>query len=134
MKVPFLDLKRQLESLKGEFNEAINRVVASGWYILGNEVQAFESEWAAFCGATGAVGVATGTDALALALKATGAVREGKHDEVITPTLTAGYTALAIQIAGGIPVFADIHPRDYTLDPQAIEDLITPRTRAIMPV
>jgi dTDP-4-amino-4,6-dideoxygalactose transaminase len=80
------------------------------------------------------VGVATGTDALALALKATGAVREGKGDEVITTPLTAGYTALAIQLAGGIPVFADIDPRDYTIDPQSIEDSITPRTRAIIPV
>jgi len=134
MKVEFLDLKRQLESIKDEIVEAITRVLENGTYILGAEVQSFESEWASFCGAAGAVGVATGTDALVLALKASGAVREGKNDEVITPTLTAGYTALGIQLAGGIPVFADINPHDYTIDPQSIEDSITSRTRAIVPV
>ena len=134
MKVKFLDLKRQFEIIGDEMNAAIQRVLDSGMYILGDEVQAFESEWATFCEAGGAVGVACGTDALTLALKASGAVREGKGDEVITTTLTAGYSALAIQLAGGVPVFADIHPTDYTIDPQAIEDLITPRTRAILPV
>ena len=134
MKVPFLDLKMQLGLIGDESAEAMKRVLGSGWYILGEEVQSFESEWAAFCQAGGAVGVATGTDALVLALKATGAVREGKNDEVITTPLSAGYTALAIQLAGGIPVFVDINPYDYTLDPQTIEDAITPRTRAILPV
>jgi dTDP-4-amino-4,6-dideoxygalactose transaminase len=134
MKVQFLDLKRQLESTRDEVLEAVTRVLDGGMYILGDEVAAFESEWASFCGATGALGVATGTDALALALKATGAVRAGENDEVITSTLTAGYTALAIQLAGGVPVFADINPHDYTIDPQSVEDSITPRTRAIMPV
>jgi dTDP-4-amino-4,6-dideoxygalactose transaminase len=134
MKVPFLDLKMQLGTIRDETAEAMNRVLDSGWYILGEEVQSFESEWASFCQAGGAVGVATGTDALVLALKATGAVREGKNDEVITTPLSAGYTALAIQLAGGIPVFVDINPYDYTLDPQAIEDAITPQTRAILPV
>lgn len=134
MKVQFLDLKMQLGSIEDEIIEAIKRVLDSGWYILGDEVQSFESEWASFCGSGGAVGVATGTDALVLALKASGAVREGKNDEVITTPLTAGYTALAIQLAGGIPVFADIDPYTYTIDPQSIEDSITPRTRAILPV
>lgn len=133
MKVQFLDLKMQLAVIRDEIAEAMNRVLDSGWYILGNEVQSFESEWASFCESAGAVGVATGTDALVLALKASGAVREGKNDEVITPTLTAGYTALAIQLAGGIPIFADINS-DYTIDLQSIEDSITPRTRAILPV
>ena len=134
MKVQFLELKRQLVSIGDEIAEAITRVLDSGTYILGEEVHSFESEWASFCGAGGAVGVATGTDAIALALKATGAVRDGQNDEVITTTLTAGYTALAIQLAGGIPVFADINPYDYTIDPQSIVDSITPRTRAIVPV
>ncbi len=134
MNVQFLDLKMQLGSIGDEIAEAIKRVLDSGWYILGEEVQSFESEWASFCESGGAVGVATGTDALVLALKASGAVREGKNDEVITTTLTAGYTALAIQLAGGIPVFADINPYSYTIDPQSIEDAITPRTRAILPV
>lgn len=134
MRVQFLDLRRQLDSLRDEIAEAINRVLDSGWYLLGDEVESFESEWASFCNAAGAVGVATGTDALVLALKATGAVRDGKNDEVITTTLTAGYTALAIELAGGTPIFADINPRDYTIDPQSIEDSITSRTRAIVPV
>jgi dTDP-4-amino-4,6-dideoxygalactose transaminase len=134
MKVEFLDLKRQLESVKDELAEAITRVLDSGLYLLGDEVQSFESEWASFCESAGAVGVATGTDAIVLALKASGAVREGKNDEVITSTLTAGYTALAIELAGGIPVFADINPYDYTIDPQSVEDSITSRTRAIVPV
>jgi dTDP-4-amino-4,6-dideoxygalactose transaminase len=134
MRVQFLDLTRQLDSIGGAVAEAVNRVLTSGIYILGEEVQSFESEWASFCESTGAVGVATGTDALVLSLKASGAVREGKNDEVITTTLSAGYTALAIQIAGGVPVFADINPYDYTIDPQSIQDAITPRTRAILPV
>lgn len=134
MKIQFLDLKRQLGSVGDEIAEAINRVLDSGMYILGDEVESFESEWASFCESVGAVGVATGTDALVLALRASGAVREGKNDEVITSTLTAGYTALAIELAGGIPVFADINPYDYTIDPQSVEDSITSRTRAIVPV
>ena len=134
MKVEFLNLKRQSDSIKDELAEAIARVLDSGLYILGEEVLSFESEWASFCESAGSVGVATGTDAIALALKASGAVREGKNDEVITSTLTAGYTGLAIEIAGGIPVFADIKPNDYTIDPQSVEDSITSRTRAIVPV
>src|SRR5205085_11702506 len=110
MNVQFLDLKRQFAALGDEVNAAIKRVLDSGWYILGREVESFESEWAAYCESAGAVGVGCGTDSLLLALKASGAVREGKNDEVITPTLTAGYTALAIQLAGGVPVFADIDP------------------------
>ena len=134
MKVKYLDLKRQFDLIGDEIRAAIQRVLDGGQYILGEEVRGFESEWATFCEAGGAVGTACGTDSLTLALKASGAVREGKGDEVITTTLTAGYSALAIQLAGGVPVFADIHPTDYTIDPQSIEDLITPRTRAILPV
>lgn len=134
MKVEFLNLKRQSDSIKDELAEALTKVLDGGMYILGEEVRSFESEWASFCESVGAVGVATGTDAIALALKASGAVREGENDEVITSTLTAGYTALAIEIAGGIPVFADINPYDYTIDPQSVEDSITARTRAIVPV
>jgi dTDP-4-amino-4,6-dideoxygalactose transaminase len=97
-------------------------------------VAAFETEWAAYCNATAAAGVANGTDALALALIASGAVRKGRGDEVITNPLTAGYTALAILNAGGVPVFADIDPQTYTLAPASVEKLLTPRTRALMPV
>jgi dTDP-3-amino-3,4,6-trideoxy-alpha-D-glucose transaminase len=134
MTIPFIDLKRQGAELKDEINAALARVLTSGSYILGPEVEAFEREWAGFCGVCGAAGVNSGTDALALALVASGALRPGLREEVITSTLTAGYTALAIQNAGAIPVFADIDPQSYTIDPVSLEKAITPRTRAIVPV
>lgn len=108
--------------------------MAGGVFILGPEVEAFEEEWARFCGLRGAAGVNSGTDALTLALIASGAVRKERGDEVITSPLSAAYTALAILNAGGIPLFADIDPKTYTLDPFAVERAITPRTRAIIPV
>ena len=132
--VPFLDLSRQHQEIATEADEALRRVAAGGDYILGREVEAFEREWAAFCGVAGAVAVASGTDALTLALLASGVVRKGRGDEVITTPLTAAYTALAIVNAGGVPVFADICPRSLTLDPAAVERAITPRTRAVVPV
>jgi dTDP-4-amino-4,6-dideoxygalactose transaminase len=113
---------------------ALARVLEGGVYILGDEVEAFEEEWARYCEVTGAVGVGTGTDALVLALLASGAVRPGRGDEVITTPFSAAYTALAIVNAGGVPVFADIASSSYTLDPGAVERAITPRTRAILPV
>jgi dTDP-3-amino-3,4,6-trideoxy-alpha-D-glucose transaminase len=134
MPVSFLDLKREHEEVADEVRAAVERVLAGGAYILGREVEAFEREWARFCGAPACAGVANGTDALALALVASGAVRPGRRDEVITAPLTAGYTALAIQNAGGIPVFSDIDPETYTLDPRGLERALTPRTRAVVPV
>jgi len=134
MNVPFLDLARQHAELGTELSEASERVLAGGSYVLGPEVAAFEREWADFCGARASAGVASGTDALALALLASGAVRPGRGDEVITSPLTAGYTALAILNAGGAPVFADIDPRTYTLDPAEVDKALTPRTRAVVPV
>lgn len=134
MKVPFLDLKRQHQEIAEEITEAMTRVLESGAYILGQEVEAFEREWAQFCGASDAAGTASGTDAITLALLASGAVRPNAQDEVITSTLTAAYTALAILNAGAVPVFADVDPQTYTLAPEAIEKVITPRTRAILPV
>jgi dTDP-4-amino-4,6-dideoxygalactose transaminase len=110
---------------------AIDRVVASGWYVLGQEVSAFEQEFARASGAAHAVGVGTGTDALALVLRALGV---GAGDEVVTTPLSAAYTALAILIAGARPVFADIDPERLTIDPAAIGAALTPRTRAILPV
>ncbi|MGE0450062.1 MAG: DegT/DnrJ/EryC1/StrS family aminotransferase [Vicinamibacterales bacterium] len=111
--------------------EAIDRVVASGWYVLGPEVAAFEAEFAAACGAAHAIGVGNGTDALALILRALGI---GPGDEVITTPLSAAYTALAIMMAGARPVFADIDPVRHTLDAAAAERAVTPRTRAVLPV
>src|SRR5215210_2626023 len=134
MNIPFLDLKRQYAELEAEINPALSEVLTSGEYILGREVEAFEKEWALLCGVASAAGVNSGTDALALSLIASGAVRQGFRDEVITSPLTAGYTALAIKIAGGVPVFADIDPQTFTLDPESVEKAITPYTRAIVPV
>ncbi len=110
---------------------AIERVIHSGWYVLGPEVAAFETEFAAACGAAHAVGVGTGTDAIALILRGLGI---GPGDEVITSPLSAAYTALAVMMAGARPVFADIDPCRHTLSPAAVERAITARTRAILPV
>ncbi|MBV9928260.1 MAG: DegT/DnrJ/EryC1/StrS family aminotransferase [Acidobacteria bacterium] len=134
MPVSFLDLRRQHEEVKDEVRAAVERVLDGGPYILGQEVEAFEREWARFCGAAAAAGVANGTDALALALVASGAVRPGRRDEVITAPLTAGYTALGILNAGGLPVFSDVSPDTFTLDPRALERALTKRTRAVVPV
>ena len=134
MQILFLDLLRQQQEIDAEIKAAVARVLDSGVYILSREVAAFETEWAHYCGVRAAAGVANGTDALTLALLATGAVREGQRDEVITTPLTAAYTALAIRNAGGVPIFADIDPHTYTLDPSALEKAITPRTHAIVPV
>ena len=110
---------------------AIDRVIASGWFVLGPEVEAFEAEFAAASQAPFAVGVGTGTDAITLILRA---LDIGPGDEVITPPLSAAYSALAVMMAGARPVFADIDPARLTLDPRAAEAAITSRTRAIMPV
>src|SRR5918992_1080378 len=118
MPVSFLDLRRQHEEVGDEVRAAVERVLKGGAYILGREVESFEREWAGFCGAGASAGVANGTDALALALVAAGAVRPGRRDEVITAPLTAGYTALGVLNAGGVPVFADVSPETYTLDPR----------------
>ena len=134
MRIPFLDLRRQLEEIGAEADEALRRVLRGGAYILGPEVAAFEEEWARFCGARFAAGVGNGTDAITLALLASGAVRPGAGDEVVTTPLTAAYTALAILNAGAVPVFADVDPDTLTLDPAALEAAITPRTRAVVPV
>jgi dTDP-4-amino-4,6-dideoxygalactose transaminase len=110
---------------------AIRRVVDSGWFILGREVEAFEDEFARASGATHGIGVGTGTDAIALALRAIGI---GPGDEVITAPLSAAYSALAVMMCGARPVFADIDEERLTLDPRQVEASITPRTRALLPV
>jgi dTDP-4-amino-4,6-dideoxygalactose transaminase len=114
-----------------KIDAAIRRVIDSGWFVLGPEVEKFEVEFAAACGAPHAVGVGTGTDAITLILRALGI---GPGDEVITPPLSAAYSALAVMMAGARPVFADIDPARLTLDPAAFEAAITPRTRAVLPV
>ena len=110
---------------------AIERVVSRGWFVLGPEVEAFEAEFARASGARHAVGVGTGTDAIALILRALGI---GPGDEVITSPLSAAYSALAIMMAGARPVFADVDPERMTIDPARIGAAVGARTRAILPV
>ena len=128
-RTPFTNL--QLGEDAAPVRAAIDRVLARGWFVLGPEVAAFETEFSALCGAPHAVGVGCGTDALALILRASGV---GPGDEVITSPLSAAFTALAVIMAGAQPVFADIDPDRLTLDPAAAEAAITPRTAALMPV
>ena len=110
---------------------AVGRVIASGWFVLGPEVDAFEREFADSCGASYSVGVGNGTDAITLALRA---LDIGPGDEVITSPLSAAYSALAVMMAGARPIFADIDRERLTVDPAAVGAAITPRTRAILPV
>jgi dTDP-3-amino-3,4,6-trideoxy-alpha-D-glucose transaminase len=110
---------------------AIRRVIDRGWYVLGPEVERFESEFAAATGAAHAVGVGTGTDAIAIALRG---LEIGPGDEVITSPLSAAYTALAIMMVGARPVFADLDPNRLTMNPASVEAAITPRTAALLPV
>jgi dTDP-4-amino-4,6-dideoxygalactose transaminase len=126
-----VDLKAQYASLKEEIDGAVKRVIENAQFIGGPELEAFEQEIGAFCGAAFAVGVANGTEALQLALLACG-VKPG--DEVITPPFTFIATAEAITQCGAVPVFCDIDPLTYNLDPGLIEARITPKTRCILPV
>jgi dTDP-4-amino-4,6-dideoxygalactose transaminase len=127
--IPFLQLQPGEDA--AAVRAAIDRVIARGWFVLGPELDAFESEFAAACGAAETIGVGTGTDAIAIALRALGI---GAGDEVITAPLSAAYSALAIMMAGARPVFADIDPDRMTLDPRAAAAAVTPRTAAILPV
>ena len=129
--VPFLDLKAQYQSIKAEIQQALNRVLDSGTFILGEEVKAFEEEFAAYCHARFAIAVNSGTSALHLALLAAGI---GPGDEVITVPFTFVATAAAVLYTGARPVFVDIDPRSFTIDCTQIESAITPRTKAILPV
>ncbi len=129
--IPFVDLKAQYASIRDEVAEAIRSVLESTRFIGGEEVTSFESEFAAYCGVNHALGVANGTDALHLALRALGI---GNGDEVITAANSFIATAAAIAAAGARPVFADIDPLTYTIDPATIEPVITGRTKAIIPV
>ncbi|HZF81620.1 MAG TPA: aminotransferase class I/II-fold pyridoxal phosphate-dependent enzyme, partial [Rubrivivax sp.] len=129
--VPFLDLKAVMGLQRRELLQAFERVLDSGWYILGQESQQFEAEWAAYCGAAHAVGVANGLDALILALQAVG-VTAG--DEVIVPANTYIATWLAVSHLGATPVPVEPDAETFNIDPTRVEAAITPRTRAILPV
>ena len=129
--VPFNELRPKVTAHRAAIDRAIARVLDRGWFILGPEVDAFEKELAAAMGAKDAVSVGNGTDALILALEVKGI---GPGDEVITSPMSAAFSALAISRLGAKPVFGDVDPVTMNLDPSTIEVLITPRTKAIMPV
>lgn len=131
MNIPLVDLRAQYRDIKPEIDEAVLRVVENTSFILGDEVRAFEEAFADYCQARFAVGVASGTAALHLVLRAYGI---GPGDEVITSPFTFIATAEAISQAGARPVFVDIDATTYNIDPTRIEPAITPRTKAIMPV
>ncbi len=131
MKVPFLDLKAQYESIKEEINEAIQQVLDSCVFSGGPFVEKFEDEFAEFCQCKYAIGVANGTEALWLALLALGV---GAGDEVITVPNTFIATVEAISFCGAKPVFVDVDEKTYTMNPALLEGAITPQTKAIIPV
>lgn len=129
--IPFVDLKAQYHSIKPEVDAAIMGVLESSQFVLGAEVAAFEAEFAAYCQAQFAIGVNSGASALHLALLAAGL---GPGDEVVTVPFTFVATVAAIVYIGARPVFVDIEPRSFTIDANLIEQAITPRTKAILPV
>jgi dTDP-4-amino-4,6-dideoxygalactose transaminase len=131
VRVPFLDLTRETAALREQLDAAIRRVLDSGHYVLSDEVASFEAAFASVCGASHAIGVASGTDAITIALLAVG-VEAG--DEVITAPNTCIPTIVGIERAGAKPVLADVDPETYTLDPAEVERRLTSRTRAILPV
>ncbi|MEQ1600157.1 MAG: DegT/DnrJ/EryC1/StrS family aminotransferase [Methylophilaceae bacterium] len=131
MNVPFLDLRATYLELKTEIDAAVARVLDSGWYLLGAELEAFEAEYAAYTGARYCIGVANGLDALHLSLLAMG-IRAG--DEVIVPSNTYIATWLAVSQTGATPVPVEPYERTYNINPQLIEAAITSRTKAILPV
>ncbi|HVZ19683.1 MAG TPA: DegT/DnrJ/EryC1/StrS family aminotransferase, partial [Vicinamibacterales bacterium] len=129
--VPYLDLRTQYLGIKDDIHAAIEHILDTSQFILGEEVKRFEQEFAAYVGAAHGVGVNCGTSALHVALMAAGI---GPGDEVITTPFTFVATVAAIRYTGATPVFVDIDLESYTIDPAKIEEKITPRTRAIIPV
>ncbi len=130
-RIPFNTLLPGYELVAAELESAVTRVLRSGLYILGPELEAFEHRFASYVGVKHAVGVATGTDAIELSLRAAGV---GPGDEVITVSHTAVATVCAVERAGATPVLVDIDPETYTMDPRHVEAAITTRTKAILPV
>ena len=131
VKVPYLDLKAQYQSIKPEIDAAISRVLESCQFVLGSEVAGFEKDFAKYCGISECIALNSGTSALHLALLAAGV---GPGDEVITVPFTFVASVAAILYAGARPVLVDIEPRSFNMDPSVVEDAITPRTKAILPV
>ncbi len=131
MSVPLFDTSAPLAPLREELRAAVARVLDSERYILGPEVAAFEQEFAAYCGATHAVGVANGTDAITIALRAMGV---GPGDEVVVPSFTFYASAEAIPPTGATPIFCDIDPDTYCLTADTVRAALTPRTKAVIAV
>src|SRR5262245_59610383 len=131
MSVPMVDLKAQLARIRPEVDAAVARVLESTHFIGGEECQGLEAEFAAYCGTSGACGVANGTDALILALRAYGV---GPGDEVVTVANTFIATGEAILLNGARPTFVDVEERTFTMDPAQLERAITPRTKVVLPV
>lgn len=131
MKLPFLDLQPTYAASRAAVDAALLRVAASGWFILGRELESFESQWAGYCRAAHAVGLGNGLDALHLGLRALGV---GEGDEVIVPANTYIATWLAVSQCGATPVPVEPDPRSYNLDAARIEAALTPRTKALLPV
>jgi dTDP-3-amino-3,4,6-trideoxy-alpha-D-glucose transaminase len=129
--VPFLELARRTASVRDEIDAALGEALSQSRFVFGPQVEEFESAFAGFCGARHAVGVASGTDALELALRAVGVV---SGDEVITAANTCVPTVAAIESAGAHPVLVDVDEQTFTLDPAALEYVVTERTKAIVPV
>lgn len=131
MSVPFLDLKAPCDELRDDLDAAFRRVMESGWFILGREVEAFEAEFAAYCGARHCIGVGNGLDALHLILRA---MEIGPGDEVLVPSNTYIATWLAVSYTGATPVPVEPDEATWNIDPKRLEAAITSRTRAILPV
>jgi dTDP-3-amino-3,4,6-trideoxy-alpha-D-glucose transaminase len=131
MSVPFVDLSRQAAAIADELEEGFADVLRHARFVGGPALERFEEAWAAYCGAGHAVGLNSGTDAIALALRASGV---GPGDEVITAANTCVATITAIVATGATPVLADVDPQTWTLDPDSAEAAVTPRTRALVPV
>ena len=129
--IPFLDLQAQYRQIKREIDGAVARVIASTQFILGPEVAVFEECFADYCGTKHCIALNSGTSALHLALLAAGV---GPGDEVITVSMTFVATTAAILYCGAKPVFVDIDPDTWTMDPNLVETAVTPRTKAILPV
>lgn len=131
MQIPFVDLAAQRSDIKNELDSVMEQVINDGAFIRGPYVEAFEKKFASFCGVKECIGVGNGTDALFIALKALGV---GPRDEVLIPAMTFIASAEAVTMAGASPVFVDVDPESYTINPQRIVEKISPKTKAIIPV
>ena len=131
MQIPFGELKRNYSNIKHEIDAAVSRVLSSGWYLLGNELKTFEQNFSEYCGVKHGIGVASGTEAIQIALWACGI---GPGDEVLTVSNTCVPTVTGIKSTGARCIFADIDPETFTMAPEQIEQRITPNTKAVVVV